>query len=312
MTSKVCLVAYPGSQCHADWQRPYWQNHFDVVTYDPKNIPKHAKTLVVVNYTDIDKVKNIDLPVVVDHLFDSSPNDPCSIENGKFVLRSSEWMWINEQWGGLDCDYNQKRHNDQPTKFFLMPLNLLRPHRNNLVDALRQYLDHSVWSYVEKGRMLPDDVKVSTGYNDGTANDRLYLPHWYSSTCFSVVSETTVSGSFWISEKTFKPLAYQHPFVIQGHAKTLDYVRNLGFETFETVFAEDYDKVISPGARLRAMADVVDTLYQEFDSQGHVLQDTRTKDIVNHNYDLFWNQEKVNTLFKQQVVDKIYEFAESL
>lgn len=312
MTSKIRIVADISANCQRDWQIGYWQKYFDIVPFDPNNIPRGPRTVFIVNYSNTDSVSTVDLPTVIDHLWDSSPHQPSSVDGSTLTLRSSEWMWINEYWGGIDWGYNQERTNDQPDKLFLMPLNLHRQHRDQLVKFLTPWLDKSVWSYVEKGRMLPNDTFVPNPCSAGTANDRVYLPEWYSSTCFSVVSETSVTGPFWISEKTFKPLSYQHPFVIQGHAHTLDYLRNLGFETFGSVFSELYDTYHLPFQRLEAITELVSLLNEDFEKYGSVLQNKQVKDIVKHNYNLFWNQQRVEQLFEQQIVNVITEFVEQL
>ena len=57
-------------------------------------------------------------------------------------------------------------------------------------------------------------------------------------TYFSVVTET---GS--LSEKTFKMLFYGHPFILVGGGGGLNFLKRLGYKTFDCIFDESYDQM---------------------------------------------------------------------
>lgn len=57
-------------------------------------------------------------------------------------------------------------------------------------------------------------------------------------TYFSLVTET---GS--LSEKTFKMLFYGHPFILVGDSGGLDFLKRLGYKTFDCIFDESYDQM---------------------------------------------------------------------
>jgi hypothetical protein len=198
-------------------------------------------------------------------------------------------------------------------------MNLQRDYRDRLFADTHQQRQHSIWSYVVKGTLLPGDTLVPTQDHQGTANDRLYLPQWYADTCFSLVSESSMGDSWYqygqsslfVSEKTFKPLAYRHPFVIQGTVGTLEYLKSLGFETYSSQFDETYDTIVNAKSRHQAVIDLVDTLYLEYQEHGRVLQSQTAREIAQHNYDVFWNREKVTQLFEKHIVETITNFVES-
>jgi hypothetical protein len=319
MTAKIKLVAAPGSNAVLPFQRKYWELYFDIVDFAPENLKDDGRTALIYNYTDSDLYRDVQLPLINDHLFDSGPLDASIMTDKEFVLQGAHWMWINEQWGGFDRGYNQPRPSDAPTKFFLMPMNLSRHHRDRLFADTQKYLDDSIWSYVVKGKLLPDDELTSTVDHVGTANDRLYLPQWYADTCFSLVSESIMDAlghqygqsSLFVSEKSFKPLAYRHPFVIQGTALTLKYLRSLGFETYASQFDETYDTIADHRNRHQTVINLVDALYSEFLANGSVLQSQSAQAIAQHNYDVFWNREKVMQLFEKNIVEPITNFVES-
>lgn len=319
MNSKIRLVVTPGSNAALSWQRSYWQQYFEVVDFTPDNLYNDGRTALIVDYINFDQYREIQLPMINDHLFDSGPLDPSTVENGVLTLQGADWMWINEQWGGFDSGYYWPRPPDVPTKFFLMPMNLQREHRDCLLSDTQKYLDDSTWSYVVKGKLLPNDKLISTADHIGTANDRLYLPQWYANTCFSLVSESIMDAvrfqygqsSLFVSEKSFKPLAYRHPFVIQGTALTLKYLRSLGFETYASEFDETYDTIANHRNRHQAVIELIDTLYSEYKACGNVLQSQSVQAIAKHNYDVFWNRQRVMQLFEKNIVEPITNFVES-
>lgn len=76
----------------------------------------------------------------------------------------------------------------------------------------------------------------------------------YDTSFCSVITESTDSGAFnfgelrndnstFFTEKTFKAIAMQHPFIVFGNQDNLKYLHDLGFETFSDVIDESYDSV---------------------------------------------------------------------
>ena len=62
-----------------------------------------------------------------------------------------------------------------------------------------------------------------------------------SISCFDLVSETDVQNNLFVTEKVLKPIIHRKPFMVSGSAKTLCFLKNLGFQTFESLFDESYD-----------------------------------------------------------------------
>jgi|694.fasta_scaffold65895_3 hypothetical protein len=317
MTAKIKLVAAPGSNAVLPYQRKYWELYFDIVDFAPENLKDDGRTALIYNYTDSDLYRDVQLPLINDHLFDSGPLDASIMTDKEFVLQGAHWMRIHSQWClGQQCVPKQP---STPSKFFLLLMNLERYHRDWLFENTQCYLQHSIWSYVERGHIISDDVIVEHPGHKGTANDIYYVPRWYEETCFSLVAETIIDNratprsqnALFVSEKSFKPLAYQHPFVIHGTEYTLQYLRNLGFETFRSVFDEQYDHTIPTRRRQQAVITVVDQLFQEFLEKNTVLQTKQVKDIIEHNHDRFWDPQCVIQLFEKHVVNTITQFVES-
>lgn len=74
----------------------------------------------------------------------------------------------------------------------------------------------------------------------------------FTDTYFSLVTETEVDldgRQLFITEKTFKPLLAGHPFVILAQPGVYQYLRSLGFETFNGIVDENFDQEIDTEKR---------------------------------------------------------------
>lgn len=76
---------------------------------------------------------------------------------------------------------------------------------------------------------------------------------YYANTYFSIVSETNFylledhpylecAPGLFASEKTFKPIKMQHPFILLNRPHSLDMMHRIGYETFDGIIDESYDK----------------------------------------------------------------------
>jgi hypothetical protein len=62
------------------------------------------------------------------------------------------------------------------------------------------------------------------------------------------------------SEKVFQAIQYQKPFIVVGPPKTLEYIRSLGFKTFNEFWDESYDDELHHGERLAKIFDLVEII----------------------------------------------------
>lgn len=73
-----------------------------------------------------------------------------------------------------------------------------------------------------------------------------------------VVNETVFyQAKLHLTEKTFKPIVAQRPFVLVAAPGNLAYLRSYGFKTFAPWIDESYDNIQDPDDRLDAVADEV-------------------------------------------------------
>ena len=85
----------------------------------------------------------------------------------------------------------------------------------------------------------------------------------YRESYFSVITETNFEGSgseFRFTEKTWKPIAHLHPFLLLGNARSLARLRQAGYKTFSPFIDESYDLIEDPQQRFLAAASEVSRL----------------------------------------------------
>lgn len=106
---------------------------------------------------------------------------------------------------------------------------------------------------------------------------------------FYHVSETVYFGRrSHLTEKTFKPIALGMPFVLTAPAHSLQYLKRYGFKTFDSVWDEGYDSVISDEHRISAIAELMKDLdRRSIQEKNELFQ--QCLPIIKHNWDHFYN-----------------------
>jgi len=105
----------------------------------------------------------------------------------------------------------------------------------------------------------------------------------------SVISEALFfdsegdDGSF-LSEKSFKPIACKHPFIIVSSHRILEHIRSLGYKTFHPYIDESYDTEPDPWKRIKMIADVIEKFVNKtYDEK--LLWFKSVQNICEYNYD---------------------------
>jgi len=104
-----------------------------------------------------------------------------------------------------------------------------------------------------------------------------------------VVTETAYDDSrTHITEKTFKPIVLQQPFMIVGTPGSLSYLKNYGFKTFDLLWDEGYDQA-SDNDRINL---IVKNLIQINSWNNSELKDAQHQinSIVEHNFRWFYGE----------------------
>ena len=279
------------------------QDYFNIVFVED-TIPNKDNSLLVANPSNTDWYQELvqqGYPLVIDLMW--GERDP-AIDNS-FKLTAKNWFWYHEALLYFRKGYDQYTPNRKYVKKALMPMGLRKESHDLLFDQVTNYLDDFVYSYIERlGRYLPNDAPTNF-YGSTMQNQRYFNPEWYNDTYFSLVSETRINNQFelHITEKTFKPIAFYHPFLIWGQPRVLEHLTSLGFETYGNLFDESYDLEFDDIKRLNKILDNIKSFeYVEFDS----ITDQKAK----HNHQLFFSVDIIKDRVKKEIVDPIIEFFE--
>lgn len=183
---------------------------------------------------------------------------------------------------------NAVRTSNKPYKYLFLN-GRYRPHRNYLLQCLQaeNLLESALWTNLDSTAMpvqtLPPHYEhpryqqniLSESPNQFIKNS-LFGGEWgeiylyaepYRDTYFSLVSETVFEYPYSLrSEKTYKPMAMGHPFIIAANRGFYRDLRNLGFQTFDHLIDESWDLVDNDETRLKRIADTVrDLCSQDLD-----------------------------------------------
>lgn len=229
--------------------------------------------------------------------------------------------WAAQDWyRGYDKTFLIPRARDRkPTTAFIMPNRIVAGQRDHRVLLLYHLFKSGIVTsnWVSAPRICPYEnisietvaAKYQSRYNDITevfaqADLPILFPGEDSqvmSSCWLtnfnesadsavyVVSETVFFGNrLHLTEKTFKPIALEMPFVLLAPAHSLEYLRSYGFRTFASVFDESYDEETDDFKR----AEKVGRLLADFNNMSKTERYKLYQaclPVVEHNWNYFYS-----------------------
>lgn len=190
-----------------------------------------------------------------------------------FDLDGIDFKNYNFQWHLSRKSIETKKLNDedllaknnifQKENKFNFPIRRFRGHRMELLEKLwyydKNFIKENLVSYdigVENNRgalrnfteEFVEFIKktkrkiIDTEDMDGVQGYRTENKWVYEQSYFSIVAETMFYENYnYLSEKIYKPIAHQHPFILLGKANSLKFLKTLGFKTFSPFIDESYD-----------------------------------------------------------------------
>lgn len=289
MNIKPKLLSTEPMSLHSDWLNDLVAQYFELEPWDPAAVYNYATTLMLLCP---DQSNPSNLRCVIDNLWEAP------IVSDHYVMQNPNWFWYNESLWYTHLGYDRYTPAKTYTKLALVPMRKQKNYRDFLVKELATELNNSIWSYVEAGRLLPDD---DTELLD---SQRYFNPVWYDSTYFSIVAESNIVGPVFITEKTFKPIAFRHPFIVYSNNGTLAQLHELGFETFGHLFNESYDSIISPVHRGVAVVQAV----KDFVPEPYGVE---TLGKLAHNHAHFFDRELVEQRIRTEILEPLLHYAET-
>jgi hypothetical protein len=146
----------------------------------------------------------------------------------------------------------------------------------------------------QANRRLPSTIY---GTSNTEQPDSYYINRIRDDVCadswVSVVSESSFSdmdNEIFVSEKTFKPIACMHPFIILGNQGSLAKLREMGYKTFDGWIDETYDqlptfeRMEAIVSALKKISEIEDKLVW-YKSMQHILEHNRKQLSINARLD---------------------------
>jgi hypothetical protein len=149
----------------------------------------------------------------------------------------------------------------------------------------------------KKFQIQRQDLEQYFFHNTSGSNSSAdYCAHDYQTTNIEVVLETLFDDDrLHLTEKTLRPIACGHPFILVATQGSLEYLRSYGFKTFDNIIDETYDTIADPLERLQAiLLEIKRIAMLPHDAKQQVYDSLRS--IANYNQQRFFSIEWHNHL----------------
>jgi hypothetical protein len=121
-------------------------------------------------------------------------------------------------------------------------------------------------------------------------NYETHIDEFYSNAFWNIVCETHIdingSNGTFITEKTWKPIRHNQPFIIIGTVHSLKHLKDMGYKTFGNVIDESYDDVVDSKLRYYKIKEVIKYISSKSLQELSAIN-AEIKPIVEHNSMLF-------------------------
>lgn len=264
------------------WWKPLQQQGFKMIIDNTREVAE-----AVLQYW---------VPTTDPRILDHKP-----VPESAFVLDGQDYFWYSESVRRWNFGHHLYSPRPQYKYKALLPMNREKSHRTELLTQLNSQLDQCLWSYVQQGHLMPNDV-----VGPPAIWERYINTDWYDQCCFSIVAESLAEPFVadrvpFITEKTWKAVAMQHPFMIVGEPGSLNHMRSLGFETFENLWDESYDLNQDTVKKIaQVVANVVQCTKEPWDKL--------TLEKIQHNHARFYDQKLISQHVLTHIIEPIMEY----
>jgi hypothetical protein len=148
---------------------------------------------------------------------------------------------------------------------------------------------------------LPNSCQTQSWFSTKVTSDfsAVYNADDFNRTGISVILETIFDERIHLTEKTLRPIACGHPFIIMSGPNTLSYLRNYGFKTFHPLINECYDAETDTEKRQEKILQEIHRIGNLSSEQQKELV-TSCLHIAQHNKKVFFSQH-----FRNQVIEEM-------
>ena len=142
-----------------------------------------------------------------------------------------------------------------------------------------------IWNWTDDMAKFAEDTPHM--YDVPASAGALYwdFPNHKKDSLLYIVTETSFTNDPIrdVSEKTWRPIALQMPFILIHQPFALRRLRDLGYKTFNTLWDEDYDDIVDEKKRMSAIVDLVVSLNSRKDFVELIKS---CRGIVEHNFQM--------------------------
>lgn len=151
---------------------------------------------------------------------------------------------------------------------------------------------------VDITKQIKEPMILSKNFTTNDYQDRIKQEdvYYFDNSYFSLVQETFYDNTLdpstgdlafyeniFITEKTFRPIYFKHPFVMLGVKGSLSGLKEHGYKTFSPYFDESYDEIDDPVLRLETAMNEVTRLCSLSDDEWLTIQ-LALLPILEYNY----------------------------
>lgn len=159
-------------------------------------------------------------------------------------------------------------------------------------------------------QLLLDSCQTTSFHNRSVGPDAsaIYESDDFNKTAISVVLETIFEKRIHLTEKTLRPIACGHPFILAAGPGSLSKLRSYGFKTFSPYIDESYDEIQDDQERLTSIVDSMKKFQNLSKNQQYKALKACQK-ISKYNKSLFFSKKFFNSIVGE--LQKNIEFSYS-
>lgn len=179
--------------------------------------------------------------------------------------------------------------------------------KKNLQNRFLLYARDCTGSRQYRERLIADLAPLKTMVNHDWTRSKKIGPESSatisvldSQTCaIHIVAETVFDqNKIHLTEKVFKPVVMMQPFILFAGAKSLCYLRDYGFKTFDTIWDESYDLEHNHQTRYQKIMRLINDLSKLTKEQiDHLM--LQAQPIIEHNHRWFFSEDFENRMISE-------------
>ena len=168
-----------------------------------------------------------------------------------------------------------------------------------LVETEQLFIHHpeSFVKFLQECKTWPVIIEPVDGYTIGncTTGHTDQLAEFYLNFLIDIVAETWTTGrTFFVTEKTVRPMLLKKPMIIMGSKNYLDYLHQMGFRTFADFWSEEYDGY-DGRERYVKILQLIDSISKKSKTELNAMY-WDMQYTLDHNYNLLLTQNYQNNI----------------